>query len=65
MSADASPEYEKNGPALIDTISPQELMASKKSLINEIEKCEVLKFNDGKKLLYRRNSGGIHQLLMS
>ncbi|MBZ0059976.1 MULTISPECIES: lysophospholipid acyltransferase family protein [unclassified Leclercia] len=50
----------KNGPALLDTVSPQEHIESKSALINAIEECEILRqFNDGKKLLiYRRDTAG-------
>ncbi|MFV5929006.1 lysophospholipid acyltransferase family protein [Klebsiella aerogenes] len=55
----------KNGPALVDTISPQELIESRESLISTIEKCEVLRqFNDGKKLLiYRQNTSGTSPII--
>lgn len=55
----------KNGPALVDTISRHALIDSRKSLINEIEACEVLRqFNDGKKLLiYRCNTDGASPLI--
>lgn len=55
----------KNGPTLVDTISAQESLASRKALISEIDACEVLKqFNDGKKLLiYRYNTSGISPII--
>jgi hypothetical protein len=57
----------ENGPALVDTVSPQQLTGSRESLINAIEECEVLRqFDDGRKLLiYRCNTLGTHPLLMS
>lgn len=55
----------KNGPALVDTISPQELIVNRKALVNEIEVCEVLRqFNDGKKLLlYRCHTNGVSPII--
>lgn len=55
----------KNGPALVDTISAQETIASRKALISEIDACEVLRhFNDGRKLvIYRCNTGGISPII--
>lgn len=48
----------KNGPALLDTIAPQELEPGKKELISAIEECEILRqFEDGRKLvIYRCNT---------
>ncbi|STS87083.1 phospholipid/glycerol acyltransferase [Klebsiella variicola] len=50
----------ENGPALVDTVSPQQLTGSRESLINAIEECEVLRqFDDGRKLLiFRCNTLG-------
>ncbi|WP_202024387.1 lysophospholipid acyltransferase family protein [Klebsiella quasipneumoniae] len=54
-----------NGPALVDTVSPQELTDSRESLINAIEECEVLKqCEDGRKLLiYRRTTDGTSPII--
>ncbi len=48
----------KNGPAMLDTIAPQELEPGKKELISAIEECEILRqFEDGRKLvIYRCNT---------
>ena len=55
----------ENGPALVDTVSPQELTGSRESLINAIEECEVLRqFDDGRKLLiYRSNTHGTSPII--
>lgn len=48
----------KNGPAMLDTIAPQELEPGKEELISAIEECEILRqFEDGRKLvIYRCNT---------
>ncbi|GAA6563160.1 hypothetical protein nublan006_44850 [Klebsiella pneumoniae] len=39
----------KNGPAMLDTIAPQELEPGKEELISAIEECEILRqFEDGR-----------------
>lgn len=55
---DAPPSIAKNGPAMLDTIAPQELEPGKKELISAIEECEILRqFEDGRKLvIYRCNT---------
>lgn len=55
----------ENGPALVDTVSPQKLTGSRECLINAIEECEVLRqFDDGRKLLiFRCNTLGDSPIL--
>lgn len=55
----------ENGPALVDTVSPQKLTGSRECLINAIEECEVLRqIDDGRKLLiFRCNTLGDSPIL--